>query len=180
MNDSEEKAEVSEDRDETVDAEQQPVANRQPGMPEPPLRYNAEHMQQPNHPQTPNPQRIPNAIPVNAEYAKVRRMVGIAQIMALVSLLIGGVVLSTAALIVAVIAYSRIRNQLTTNPDPTWMAVRRAAVIGIVLSVGALVLNAISIIVFYPMLNDMFNSLNVGQMTGAGGAPGAGSSSTWG
>ena len=116
-----------------------------------------------------------------------RRLITFANIAGPVSLIIGGVALSTAALVCALIARSKINKLLQRcNPAQTAfqqeiMSATKPGAVAIVISAIALVLNTISIAIMMPIL---LNAMQSGDMTGflgGGGSAAVGSAtSTWG
>ena len=142
--------------------------------PEPPSRYNAD--------QPPMRSNGPMRIDEDSGIRSVRRLVTIAQIMALVSLLIGGVLLGSAALVTAVVAMRKTKAIPCAPDDYAWMALKRSAKIAIVIAVLALAANVAALVFIYPMVMDSIQSGEYSSLfSGAPQtqSPGSGTS-TWG
>lgn len=111
-----------------------------------------------------------------------RRLVMAAQVCAVVSLFIGGVLLGIVALVLAIMGFRRLDGVARRVPDPAVEAAfRRSGIIAIVVSLFALVLNAITLIAMMPVLTYIaetgdYNALFDGIPAGGG----ATSNSTWG
>ena len=120
--------------------------------PEPPARYDA------NSVPPVKPER-PIGSDEMLEYRSARNLVTAAQIMALVSLLIGGVVLSAASMVVAIAASRKIKQTEPLHENQMlWQALKRASTIAIVMAVLALAANVVALIVIYPMVVDAIQS----------------------
>ena len=147
--------------------------------PEPPVRYTP----QPSN--SPEPQKPENQYPAQEDFRSIRRYITISQICALVSLVFGGVLLSGAAIAMAVIGYRKAAEMVLDHPEaPIWEALKRSAFIAIGMCVLAFVLNGISLFLLYPMAVDMLQSGDYQSLLGSGAsgtssAAGSGSS-TWG
>ena len=143
--------------------------------PEPPTRYSGN----PGPAIQPGGQGPNSAI---AEFASARRLVTIAQVMAIVSLLIGGVVLSTAALVVAIMALQKVRAHVYTDAQDqlTWQLLKRSTTIAIVVAVLALAANVAALIVIYPMLMEAIQSGEYTTLLGTAQTPNTPGTSTWG
>ena len=152
------------------------------GRPEPPSGYRGETGQV-GLPHFETTERVPDDL---AEFQSARRMVTAAQIMALVSLFIGGAVLSIAALVVSIVSYVKATRGLRSASDeglPHWQTAKRLALVAIVASAFALTANIVTLIVFYPTLVEMLQSGDYSTMleSGSSSQPNAGSSSSiWG
>ena len=135
------------------------------GAPEPPASY---------RPGPSGQQPLPGGFgqQPNEELEKARKMTRAAQIMALVSLLIGGVLLGTVALVTAVIAYRKTSGLVSANqanlPPEIAFALKRSAVAAIVVSVLALALNAIALAMIYPTLVEVMQTGDYGTLFGSG------------
>ena len=143
--------------------------------PEPPTRYDTNKT-----PLLP-PQGSPSVD--IADFASTRRLVTIAQIMAIVSLLIGGVFLSSAALIMAVVASSRAKSHLNDSESETvsWQLLKRSAMIAIVVSALALAANIAALMFIYPMVIEALQSGEYSSLiSGSTQMPGDSGTSTWG
>ena len=88
------------------------------------------------------------------EFASARRFITIAQVTALVSLLFGGVILSGASIIIAIIGYRRLsRIAANYSNEPALQGlIRRPGALAVIMSVFALALNIISLIAVYPLI----------------------------
>lgn len=129
---------------------------------------------------------LPPSMPPEQEFRSIRRFVTASQICALVSLVIGGVPLSTVAIVLGLVARSKANGWASNPHDPNrqaWMLLRRSASIAAIMAAVALVLNAISLAVMYPVMMDMLQNGDLGSLMGGSGATGGstgGSSSAWG
>lgn len=118
--------------------------------------------------------------------ASTKKLITFANIAALVSLIIGGVALSTAALICAIIARSRINKLIRMEPRDdqfvhTVMQAAKPGAVALVISAIALVLNAISVAIVLPTLMEAMNTGDLQTLLGGSAAGAAGSAtSTWG
>ncbi len=87
------------------------------------------------------------------EFKSARNYNIAAQIVALVSLIIGGVFASTVALILAIISYRKFSGIAGHMQDESVVrALKRAGMMAIVMSCVALVLNVVSLIILMPMV----------------------------
>lgn len=148
--------------------------------PEPPTRYDGdfEFSEKPegNHSQF---SRLP-------DFDSARRLIAISQILAVVSLIIGGVVLSAVAIVLAVIGYKRALENavLPSEYQMPWKLLKRSATIAIVVSALAFCANLVALIVVYPMVlqavqtGDYSALLPMGSQLDASGN--GSNSSTWG
>ena len=155
-------------------------------LPAPPSRYvapSSDYQLQDNVPESygSNPNGYVNP---NSDFQSIRRMISAAQIMALVSLIIGGVILSTASVVVAIVAYRKSSSFSSTgNPNESQALLKRSARIAIALGIGALALNAITLAMIYPALIEILQSGDYASLTGNANSvqPSTGSgTSTWG
>ena len=96
----------------------------------------------------------------NSQFDSTRRLVTASKIMAVVSLIIGGVLLSGAAFAVAISAFLRTRRMADDRREVhlPWHALKRSAVISVVISAFALVVNIVALVVFYPIAMDALQS----------------------
>ena len=143
--------------------------------PEPPTRFDA------NKTSSLPPQGSPSTRA--SEFASTKRLVTIAQVMAIVSLLIGGVLLGTAALIVALVASSRVRShQSDSGPEAvSWQSLKRSTTIAIVVTLLALAANIAALVIVYPMVIEAMQSGEYGSLlSGSAQMPGNTGTSTWG
>ena len=98
-------------------------------------------------------------------FNSARKFVIGAQICAIVSLFIGGIVLSAVSVVLAVIGYrtvSALANEVAASPTIA-TAYKRSAAIAILMTVLALVVNIASIVLFMPMIME---ALQQGDLTG--------------
>lgn len=121
------------------------------------------------------------------DFSSARRLITIAQITALVSLLFGGVVLSAASIVVAIVGYRKLSLIASNYPhEPALQGmIRRPGALAIIMSVFALVLNIISLIAVYPLilqalqsgdLSTLFQSSSAQLSTAPAPAPSPGDS----
>lgn len=160
-----------------------PEENHQENKPpEPPSNYNPH-----------DPIRYGGTMPKknstpNGDIDRVRRYLSAAQIMALISLVVGGVILSGVAIIFAVIGYRRTRafeyESVSNGEISSSMTARlkRMANMSIALSVMAFALNLIALVLLYPMMIEFLQSSGYVSLSEDasllnGGASG---NSTWG
>ena len=182
-------------------------ADSRSGAPEPPSSYRghrdadlpfAPDGDAPWHPESAHDQRDPGQLPYgsashvqpgnqspNSAGLSVQRFINAAQIMALVSLIIGGVVLSSAAVITAFVGLrkaSALAGESNANEGERDQAqrIRRAAFVGLVMSVLALALNVVALILFYPQFLEAMQNGGYGMLFGGGQAATGGSESIWG
>ena len=167
-----------------------------PRYPEPPSSWQqpAQQHQGPG----PEPSRSPfnnqgnmpnqNMIPVNpseASYVETaRKLISIAQICAVVSLFLGGVLLSTIAVVLAIMGTMKLVNFANnrSEPDVVKSAIKRPGYLAVGLWLIALIVKAVSIVLFYPVVMQAIQSGDLSSIfTGGAGAGSAGTgSSTWG
>ncbi|MBO4352489.1 MAG: hypothetical protein J5818_03225, partial [Eggerthellaceae bacterium] len=111
-----------------------------------------------------------------------RKMNMAAQIVALVSLIFGGVFASSVAVGLAVASYvkfSSIAKQV--QQEDVKRALKRVGLVAIVMSAVALVLNAISLVLFMPMVMQIAQTGDYSSLWGGALGAGTGSSNTtWG
>lgn len=151
--------------------EQQPEnqgtdAKQEPGAPEPPVRYDANRQPMPVFV---NPGNQSFAA---LEYQKINRLLTAAQIMAPVSLFIGGVLLSGAAVIVSIIARQRSSAMRAQElPEaPLWILLNKRAMVAIVMSLIALAVNVVALVYLYPMMVEMMQTGDYSSLFGGGQA----------
>ena len=154
--------------------------------PVPPVRYNPNAQLPPVNPPGSGGG---NQVGDSQEFFRARRMITVAQIMALVSIFIGGMLLSSAAIVVAILAYQKARTGLNyqidnaTGQDVAWALLKRSATIAIILGVSALIANAAILIIFYPTLLETFQAGDFSAITGSapsGQETGGSKHSIWG
>lgn len=140
--------------------------------------------QSPQTPETPAPPS-PSS---DYELKSARTLATVATVAGPVSLIIGGVALSTVALVCGIIAFVKARRVLRSN-DPAdnfyAQALRRTALMGIVVGAAALVLNGVSVALMMPALLEAMQTGDYTAILGdaAGSlqdAPASGGGSAWG
>lgn len=118
-----------------------------------------------------------------AEFESARRLVTVSQVSAVVSLLVGGVLLSTVALVCAIVAYRKfdgIASRKEAHPDMQ-RALRRVGAVAIVFSAVILVINAVALCLLYPVFMERLQAGGFGSLLGGFGSSGGGAgNSTWG
>lgn len=158
----------------------------------PNVRSNAsnEPEQAPNEPQGPSgsapsgPAGGPGSPRVNltseqeASFKKARRLSSAAMLCAVVSLFIGGMLLSAAGLICAFLSYRALKRHFNDLGDAGTLAValKRTAVVSAMFCATSFALNAFAAWQMMPMVMDMLES---GTVDLGGASPNA-SNSTWG
>ena len=118
--------------------------------------------------------------------ASTRKLITFANIAGPVSLIIGGVLLSTAGLICSLIARSRINTMLKEQPqDQAFsqkvMQTAKPGAIALIICTIALVLNVISLALVMPAVLEATQTGNLTTLFGSGAVNTAGTAtSTWG
>lgn len=120
-----------------------------------------------------------------SDMSRTRSLASIGMILAIVSLVIGGVLLSTVALILGIIGYrtaARYAKTTQGQAQANWSMLQRSARITLILSICTLALNAISMMYLYPIMLDFLEMNGFGDMPIGSGSSGSGStgSSVWG
>jgi len=116
-------------------------------------------------------------------FMSARRFMLAAQLMAVVSLFIGGILLSSIALICAFFANGKLTALAARHPDDldVQAAFKRAGKLIIIVAFIALVVNVAALIIFYPMIMNFVQSGDFGSLMGSAGTTAAGSgNATWG
>lgn len=152
-----------------------PAPSGPAGAPEPPVRH--------GHGPRPGPVAPDGGKRPRPELEAVRRTVAAARVMALVSLVIGGVVLSTAALVTAVAGYRKASAGAAlgrSGEAASWLGMRRLAVAAIVMGAVALALNVAALAYVYPMVLDMVQSGDYASLWDGAGSTPSPSTSIWG
>lgn len=153
-------------QDEKSAPEQQPAA-----PPQQPIQ------QQPTTPQQPSEQ--------DAKTLKTARtFITLGNVMGPVSMIFGGVVVSSAALVVEIIAFFKLSKLIKSNSSVAQAASRlkRANIVGFVIALVALLLNIYALTIMYPLVleavqsGDYSNLLGSETMLSPNNAP----NSTWG
>ena len=154
------------------------LASNDSGAPEPPSRYRPDDdafARGGSRPPQQNGMHEPDE-----EFDHVRKLLAAAQIMALVSIFIGGIVLSGAAVVVAIIGYRRTLKTLNERRgDVRWEALKRLGLAALAMAAIAFALNGIALALLYPSLIETLNSSEYSSLFSQ--APQQGSSdSFWG
>ena len=170
--------------------------NNDNGSPEPPERWKPDTSlptKQKTQSATPNDPDVRVGIiasthvelvgPEIAVFESARRLVTASQICAIVSFFIGGVLLSSVAVVCAITAFRKLNSIALGKPSEPAMqaALRKAGYLAIVLAAIALVINIVALIVLYPIAMDALQSGSLsslfGGLSASGGSTG---NSTWG
>ena len=145
-------------------------------LPDPPLTWTADNAR--DTPQIEHSENsdngiesIPGRIVLHAqpqdaiEFSQCRKYITASQICAVVSLFIGGVLLSSVAVVLAILGYRRLSAFTSAHAQPTDTrnTVKRLGVIAIVMSVLALVINTVALILFYPLV---MQAIQYGDLSG--------------
>lgn len=98
-------------------------------------------------------------------FSSARKFITASQVAAVVSLVIGGVLLSSIAVVLAIIGFRKLNEIARGHTDQieAHFALRRSGILAIGISVAALIINAVSLIFFYPMVVE---SLSAGGFGG--------------
>ena len=120
-------------------------------------------------------------VAVTRDFRNIRLYLQIAGICGPLSLLFGGILLGTVALIFAILALRKIMRYTKRQDELGWRAlyVRKFAILALVICAGCLVANIVFVVTYMPQLTEMFTSGATG-MPSSGVAPGGGTTSTWG
>lgn len=103
-----------------------------------------------------------------------------------VSLIIGGVLLSTIALICGILAFTKIKRAATPHDTKDALAsiLRRQAIFAIAIAVFALILNGVTLAMTMPVIFEALQSGNMDELLGSAGlmagSSASSSSSIWG
>ena len=110
-----------------------------------------------------------------------RKFLTAAQVCAIISLFIGGMLLSAVSIVLAVVG-SRKFNQISANGcSPEFaMQLKRSGTVAIVMCVIALALNVVSFIALYPLVMEMMQSGDLAAMFGMQPHAAVSGGSTWG
>ncbi len=121
------------------------------------------------------------------EYRNLRKKISIARVLAIVSLFIGGVLLSTVSLIFAYLAWRALADLAQSNRvnEATYVLAKRAIIVTVGMGAIALAANAVTVVMLYPMIMHMMQTGDVSQVLPwmQPGAPSGGAGSgyeTWG
>ena len=117
------------------------------------------------------------------EFQSARRFVTVSQVIALVSLFIGGIFASGVAVACACYAYGKLNRIGQAHPDQPDLlqAFQRTGRMAVGVAVVALAINAVTLVLLYPYVMDMMQSGDFGSLMGTSQSSGSGSGSvTWG
>lgn len=119
------------------------------------------------------------------ELRAAQNLVMVGSIAGPVSLFIGGVVLSTAGVVCALLGLRKLNALAKRKTEVSLFAfrLRRSAVVALAICGVALVLNAISFIVMFPLVMEAVESGDYGDLipnVGGTGSTSSGTNSTWG
>ena len=165
------------------------------GAPEPPKRWKPDS----NHMNTePSPDRTSDddtsvgafgAMRIELKgseipmFVSARRLITASQICAIVSFFIGGVLLSSVAVVCALIAHRKLCSIALNKADSpdVQRALRRVGIMAIGLAVVALVVNIAALVLLYPVAMQALQSSDMGSLfAGPNAAGGTAGNSTWG
>ena len=164
------------------------------GRPEPPVRWNPDQAHDAMaeiHQEPPSPQSTVSGMlgPANVElrgnealeFQSARRLVTASQVIALVSLFLGGAVASCIAIVCALVARGKLNRIAQAHDDNPAMqsALRRTSTMAIGVACVALAINIVTVILLYPYVMDMVQSGDFGIFGNASQSTGSGSV-TWG
>lgn len=142
-----------------------------------------------NAPQQPGlPEGAPQP-PVNVDLKSARTLSTVSTIAGPVSFIIGGMALSTVALVCGIIALVKTRRALA-QAEPAQKAyaaaLRQTSIVGIAIGAVALVVNAIGVLLMMPVLMEVLQTgdyssiLGDAGLEGLSGGSGSGGSGAWG
>lgn len=115
------------------------------------------------------------------EFKSARNYNIAAQIVALVSLIIGGVFASTVAIVLAIISYRKFSGIAEhMQEESVARALKRAGMMAIVMSCVALALNVVSLVILMPMVMQIVQTGDYGALFGGSIAGSGSTSTTWG
>ena len=115
------------------------------------------------------------------EFRSARNLNIAAQIVALVSLIIGGVFASSVALVLAIMSYRKFSGIAEhMQAEDAIKALKRAGMLAIVMSCVALALNVVSLIVLMPMVMQIVQTGDYSALFGNGVVGSGSTSTTWG
>lgn len=149
-------------------------AQREPSAPEPPVRY--EEPRTESYPEPQMSSRMPKQI------VTANRFMLLAGIAGPLSLFIGGSLLSTVGLILAIIGWRKLNSyQVQDGEQEALASLRKTGKMALVVCAAALVINIVFLVVFYPALIEMLSEGDYSSLVGGGAATGiTGGNSTWG
>ena len=156
-------------------------SSEEPSRPEPPARYDPESIEQAQNQvdgSSGQDRRLP--YPYTPELVSASRYLLVAAIAGPLSLLIGGTLLSTIALILAIIGYRKTFSCKDSLDAASYSSARKFAIGALVVCVLTLIANIAFMIIWYPTILEWVSSGGNGQILGGGGTLGPSGSSTWG
>lgn len=114
------------------------------------------------------------------EIKSAQTLITIATIGAPVSLLIGGVLLSTISIICAIVAYTKLKKVMPDGsaPHPLVVKVVRSAVYAACFGLGALILNGLSMAMMMPAVMEYMNTGSMDSLNNMLGGQAGSSNST--
>ena len=119
------------------------------------------------------------------EFERIRKLISISQICAVISLFIGGVVLGAVALAFGIMGY-RALTSAARNDTLEYNYIkplRQSCIIALVMSVCSLTVNIIALVYVYPLVMQALNTGDFSTLFGGGAQPGSSTgtgSTTWG
>ena len=169
-------------------------ASQQPAQPAQPTDGPALQPQQPGGPLQPPAQADNGSSPQQtaweqSELNTARTLATIATIGGPVSFIIGGVALSTAAVVCAIIAYTKVNKVLRNTASPMYAyakVLKQTAFMGLFIGAVALILNFVGMMTMMPKImeamqtGDYSSILGTGSTGGQATAPSSGGESAWG
>lgn len=108
-------------------------------------------------------------------FSSARKFITASQVAAVVSLIVGGVLLSSIAVVLAIIGFRKLNDiaQGHTDQIEVHFALRRSGILAIGISAAALIINVVSLIFFYPMVMESLGAGGFGGLfpSGTSAAP---------
>lgn len=168
---------------EATEQPQQP-ASSESGSPQP------QAPQQPSSVPTPQPVLDKRTAMEQADLNSARTLATVATIGGPVSFIIGGVALSTVAVVCAAIAFSKVNKVLKNTSSPMYnyaKVLKQTAVMGLFIGAVALILNVVGMVTMLPKIMEAMQSGDLSSIIGSGttgsstnSAPSSGGESAWG
>ena len=160
--------------DKHVGFEPEDERGRKTGAPEPPKSYRAD-----SSPETRENDNHADVMPNReSEFESARKLANASKIMAFVSLFIGGVALSSAALITSVIALRKTKTM--PSDHATAQALKRSVWASVVISGLALAFNVIEFVYVYPIIMEAAKTGDYAALFGNSSSSAPSGSSFWG
>ena len=120
----------------------------------------------------------------NAErFNSARTLITVAQILAIVSLFLGGILLSTIAVVVAIVGYRRLSSVLDCIADQRIKtSLKRAGIVAVAMSCIVLAINIATLVIMMPFITQIAQTGDYSSLFGGGPSSGGtgGTSTTWG